>query len=57
MNPAEHAYRLDDREKRLYYGMDPFPSWPEGEEEYDLLFFVHQILIGERWKRGLQREP
>jgi hypothetical protein len=54
---AEHAYRLNDRETRLYYSMDPFPSWPEEEENYDLLFFVHQILIGERWKRVVQSEP
>jgi hypothetical protein len=52
---AEHAYRLDDREKRLYYGMDPFPAWPDEEENYDLLFLVHQILIGERWKGVLRR--
>ena len=51
---AEHAYRLEDREKRLYYGMDPFPSWPDEEEDYDLLFFVHQILGGERWKGVLR---
>jgi len=52
---ATHSYRLDDREKRLYYAMDPFPSWPDEEEDYDLLFFVHQILSGERWKGVLRR--
>ena len=49
---ATHVYRLQDRESRLEGGMDPFPSWPDEEENYDLLFFIHQILTqeGRRWR-------
>jgi hypothetical protein len=41
---VDHSYRLDDREKRLYFSMDPFPSWPDEEADYDLFYFIHQIL-------------
>jgi hypothetical protein len=51
---AEHQYRLHDLSKRLERAIDPFPSWPEEEEDYDLLYFVHRITIGERWRRVLQ---
>jgi hypothetical protein len=56
---AEHQYRLHDGTKPLERSIDPFPSWPEEEEDYDLLYFVHRIMIGERWRRVLQhaQEP
>ena len=47
----EHTYALHDREERLRGGMDPFPSWPDEEENYDILYFVHRILPEGRWKR------
>lgn len=51
---AEHRYRLHDLSKRLERSIDPFPAWPEEEEDYDLLYFVHRITVGERWRRVLQ---
>ena len=51
---VEHAYRLDDREKRLYFSIDPFPAWPDEEENYDLCYFVHRILQSGGWKRVLK---
>lgn len=53
----EHRYALNDRERRLRGAMDPFPSWPDEEEDYDLLFFVHQILQTGRWRRVLVAPP
>ena len=51
----ELTYALHDREQRLR--TDPFPAWPEEEEDYDLLYFVHRILIGERWRNVLANVP
>lgn len=48
----EHTYALHDREERLRGGMDPFPNWPDEEENYDILYFAHRILQEEgRWTR------
>lgn len=52
---VDHAYRLDDREKRLYFSKDPFPSWPDDEENYDLCYFVHRVLRTGIWSRILTR--
>lgn len=51
---ARHAYQLNDRAQRLEGAMDPFPNWPDEEADYDLLFFVHRILVEERWPRVLR---
>lgn len=53
---AEYKYRLDDREKRLAYSCDPFPSWPDEEENYDLLLFAHRIICSGAWS-SILREP
>ena len=53
---AEHEYRLDDREKRLANSCDPFPGWPDEEENYDLLLFVHRIICSGAWS-SLHRAP
>jgi hypothetical protein len=52
---VDFSYRLDDREKRLYFSIDPFPAWPDEEENYDLFYFVHRILESGRWRRVLKR--
>jgi hypothetical protein len=53
---AAHEYRLDDSEKRLARGADPFPAWPDDEENYDLLLFVHRVIDSGCWPRVL-RDP
>lgn len=50
---AEHTYRLNDREKRLAYSADPFPSWPDEEENYDILLHVHRLIGSGAWARVL----
>lgn len=54
---VDHAYRLDDREKRLYFSIDPFPAWPDEEENYDLCYFVHRILKSGSWARAFTALP
>ncbi|HEX6901837.1 MAG TPA: hypothetical protein VF789_19105 [Thermoanaerobaculia bacterium] len=54
---VDHSYRLDDREKRLYFGIDPFPSWPDEEASYDLFYFLHQILQAARLSGVFKAPP
>jgi hypothetical protein len=51
---VEHAYRLDDREKRLYFSIDPFPSWPDEEADYDLCYLVHRMVSSGGWRRAFR---
>ena len=41
---AIHHYRPDEIENQTV-SIDPFPAWPHEEEEDDLLFFVHRVLV------------
>jgi len=54
---VDHSYRLDDREKRLYFGIDPFPSWPDEEANYDLFYFIHQIFQAGRLSGAFKAPP
>jgi len=50
---AMHQYQIDEVENRIV-SIDPFPAWPQEEENEDLLFFVHRILQDDgRWSRVL----
>lgn len=51
---VDFSYRLDDREERLYFSMDPFPGWPDEEENYDLFYFAHCILESGRWRGAIK---
>ena len=49
----EHQYTLNDREKRLSRGMDPFPAWPDEESNYDLCYLVHSFMKAGTWPQVL----
>lgn len=50
---AIHQYRPKDIEDQIP-SIDPFPAWPREEENEDLLFLVHRILLdGDRRSRVL----
>lgn len=50
---AMHRYRFDEIEYRSPGSIDPFPAWPQEEQDLDLLFFVHRLLAGGRWSGAL----
>jgi len=52
---ASHDYVLNDREKRLYYGSDLFPAWPDEEENYDLLLLAHRIIGKGAWSTAFEK--
>jgi hypothetical protein len=52
---AMHQYRFDEIEYRSPGSIDPFPPWPQEEQDLDLLFFVHRLLAGGRWAGVLLR--
>jgi hypothetical protein len=54
---VDHSYRLDDIDRRHYFSIDPFPSWPDEEEDYDLCYFVHRILQSDRWRGVFKNIP
>ncbi|MFY9823730.1 MAG: hypothetical protein WAM82_20285 [Thermoanaerobaculia bacterium] len=41
---AMHQYRPNEIENQVV-NIDPFPAWPREEEDDDLLFFVHRVLV------------
>jgi len=50
---AMHQYRSNEIENQVV-NIDPFPAWPHEEEDDDLLFFVHRVLVeGDRRTRLL----
>ncbi|HSS47790.1 MAG TPA: hypothetical protein VLX28_02480 [Thermoanaerobaculia bacterium] len=51
---AMHQYRPNEIENQVI-NIDPFPAWPQEEENEDLLFLVHRILRDDgRWSRVLR---
>lgn len=50
---ARHCYRVNSRERRAAGAIDPFPLWPEAEENHDLLYFAHRVLADRAWPRVL----
>jgi hypothetical protein len=50
----DRSYRLKDREKRLHFSIDPFPSWPDEEANYDLCYHVHRMLQSGGWRHAFK---
>ena len=59
-NPNGPPYWLPDVPVHgfwLYFGIDPFPSWPDEEANYDLFYFLHQILQAGRLSGVFKAPP
>jgi hypothetical protein len=47
----DFSYALNDLPKRLYFSIDPFPSWPDDETNYDLCYMVHRFMKVGTWRK------